>query len=550
MATLTTGPRLGSPASTGFKVWAKLDGAASVTLETKLPSATTWTLQDTQAVETAKKNTVVVEATGLEPATLYDYRIAVDAVVAATEQSMTMPTTGRFVVYHFSDFHQSDASVPLAWALTDWETNYRDAGVPGVISLLGDFTALLESTTADAITRLETQLANLCGTGLAGSNMPVMYQFDDWDWGGNNSSKDFLIAFESESDPEQEAIDMQDAYWRERPQPAAPSYGHHYEIASVPFIYSDSRSQRVPQTTSYPPFDNVLGNNGVGDCYGATQAAWLKTTLRAYGRRALVVFFSGDTWRDSVGTIGADGGPTGIHRDSVGVFYIKSRNAVIQEGMMNYGYESLNNLLVVSSDDHNNIMWDGPAGGEKAYTDYVPKPPFWLPFREVKVNSSKIAALVPPRTTFGDSLRYFQDEAAHDEGSCIRMDITSSVGGERVTMRMTWFDCDDGTILTWDSGDNADGSDGDFTFINGRWLKYESGVSDTQNYPPMNSPEPEPLYGKAYVDDVLGTLHTREMVARDDFNRLRRIDDFDERDRDDLKIEIRRRTEKPLEPVR
>ncbi len=73
---LTHGPRIGYPSPNGFKVWLKTDGYASATLETREFGSKVWIIQERKNVETEKYNTVVLEATGLNEATKYEYRRA------------------------------------------------------------------------------------------------------------------------------------------------------------------------------------------------------------------------------------------------------------------------------------------------------------------------------------------------------------------------------------------------------------------------------------------------------------------------------------------
>lgn len=547
MATLTTGPRLGAPASTGFKLWARFSGAATIALETKLTTETTWTSQDSQAVETTKQNTVVLEATGLLPKTSYDYRILIDSVEAFTEETMTMPTDGRFILYQLSDIHRQAASAnTTAWALSDWETNYKPLGIPAVFASTGDFIVLGVVSAVEAGALWATELAKHCGLGLLFSRVPVLYQFDDWDWAGNNSSNT-AQSFSGEDNPLQAAYDVQDAFWRDRPQPASPSYAYSLEICGIPLIFGDSRSQRVPQTTRDPTEDNVLGDNGVGDPYGPAQTAWLKTTFQTYGRRALVLYFHGDTYMDQITEL-IIGGPA--RRDSVGIFYQKKRNEIIDEGMVGYGYETLNNLFVISGDDHRNVIFEGLNGEPTAFDTSRPAPPYRFPFKEIKTRGS--TTIQPPggsKFIFGSG-RIFEQSIFTSPAAVLRMDITAGQGGTRATMRLTWTDVDtDLTVIS----ELADAAPGDFYFNNGSFAAYQSsGIqqSGTQFFPPENSNEEKPTFSKAYIDDVNGTVHPREDIARDDYNRLRRLDDLDAIDRDELKHRHRPRTEGPPIPVR
>lgn len=551
MATLLVGPRLGSPASTGFKLWAKFDGAGTITLETKLTTETDWTSQESQAIDTGKNNTVVLEASGLLAKTSYDYRILDGTTELFTEETMTMPSTGRFILYHGSDWHGLSSSAGIsAWILNDWETNYKPLGIPVMSTHVGDIVIFAGETPASAETKLDTELVKHCGVGLLWSRIPMLYQFSDWDWAGNNSSNT-ADAFSGEGDPLQAAYDIQESYWRERGQPATPSYAYAHEVAGVPMIFADSRSQRVPQATIDPRADSILGNNGVGDQYGDTQLAYLKTQLQAVGRRALVLFFHSDTFTDQRGPTSSS---AASQRDSTGIYYQKKRNELIDEGMIGYGYESRNNLLVISGDDHRNCLFRGQAGGPTAFDLALDdtKPPYRLPFREAKVNGTSGPAVGASKTIFG--LGALFEGFAAGTHSILRMDITSGAGGVRAEARLTWIDTDVDTTIPQDPAiPGLNPIEGDLYFDNGTYSAYQgSGIqeSGTQFFPAENSNEVKPTFNKAYVDDILGTLHPRDRVQRDQYNRLRRLDDIDDLDRDDLRLRHRSRSERPLDPVR
>lgn len=550
MATLLVGPRLGSPASAGFKLWAKFDGPATIALETKLTTETTWTSQDSQAVDTAKSNTVVLEASGLQAKTSYDYRILEGETQLFTEETMTMPTTGRFVVYHASDWHAQAISGGIsAFILTDWETNYKPLGIPAVSTYIGDFVNLLAETLGSAVVEVSDELEKHCGVGLLWSRVPMLYQFSDWDWAGNNSSNT-AAAFSGEGDPLQAAYDLQDHIWRDRGQPAAPSYAHTHEIAGVPLIFADTRSQRVPQNSANPINENILGDNGIGDQYGDAQLAYLKTQFQTYGHRALVLFFHTDTFTDKRTPVVPGGA---AQRDSTGAFYQMKRNELINEGMLGYGYESRNNLLILSGDDHRNCLFQGLAGGPTRWDMEAgrTKPPYRLPFREGKCNGTQGPAVGGSKLLFGRGQLF--DGFGTGNRSIIRLEISSTKGGTNVEARLTWVDTDNGFTLVQDTLASGLNTIGDLYFDNGVYSAYQgSGIqeSGTQFFPAENSNEPKPTFSKAYIDDVLGTVHPRERVERDDYNRIRRIEDIGEADRDELRLRHRGRTERPLDPVR
>lgn len=58
------------------------------------------------------------------------------------------------------------------------------------------------------------------------------------------------------------------------------------------------------------------------------------------------------------------------------------------------------------------------------------------------------------------------------------------------------------------------------------------------------------IFQESYYDELHGTLHKRGVLMRDYENRVRRMDDIDELGRDELRLEHRTRTERPIDPVR
>jgi len=284
MATLLHGPRLGSPSSGGFTVWLHFDGAATIELQTRRTGTTAWSTQDTQAVETTKHNTVTLTATGLDAATKYDYRIMEGTTEHASYNTRTMPLdqSGRFVAYFCADAHDVDARVAEASTviLSDWQTNYDTIGVPGVFAWIGDFSLYLGSDTGDADDKADTTLGLFDDLGDLPKYMPMLYMWDDWDFGGNNSSYDQCASFAGtySGTAVDEARKVWDYLWRDLPRPASPSYGYIIPICGVPIIVADSRSQKR-HGDSYTP---TLRGTESEPCWGTAQSAWLKTQLETY----------------------------------------------------------------------------------------------------------------------------------------------------------------------------------------------------------------------------------------------------------------------------
>lgn len=511
MATLLHGPRLGAPSSSGFKVWLRFDGAATCVLETRAPGGD-WLVQDTQAVDTGLDNTVVMSAAGLNGATLYDYRVTANSVVVASSSTMTMPEASRFVLYFVSDGHGQNQTAYDA-VRSDWETTYEPLGIPAFILQGGDLVDQIGFTAATKREWLDTgilpEIAELCGAGRATERLPLVYMWDDWDFAGNNSSRNSQLYFTSEADTYIAAQEVWDILWRDHSQPDPPSRSYVLEVAGVPLVVVDNRSQRTHRVgTAGVALTGLRGDESLQDnisFVGLAHRAWLISTLRQYADRGLAFLSTGTTLIDGASTIhGA------AARDSIGLSFRAERNYLLQQGWpaTRSGY-----LLVLSGDDHANRVYrrglGAPAITDGITTVPVPRDGYPVGFDvwELKVDSSDNLAVFGTTTTFGYGDMF---EGGAEVPVFLRFDITPSLGGKYVEADIAYVDATTGLTVASTLGPSA-GKVGHFFYRSGT-IQYTDG--SVQKYPVENSPAAAPVFGLAYLDDIAGTLHTEDDAFR------------------------------------
>lgn len=529
MAALTHGPRLGQPRADGFTCWSRFDAPATIKLEVRVAGTAAWAVADTQPTDAAYDETVILTAAGLDAGTKYEYRVLADDAEVASNSTWTMPAKGRFVCYQVSDGHDDNVD-GYAAILADYEANYEPSGVPAFIVQIGDLYSLIPPsgpTGEDAAaSKGYPQIAAIAPTV---ARLPVLFMFDDWDWGGNNSNATRLQAF---AGVWAEAEQLWNILWRDHARPAPPSFAYTHVVADVPFIVTDQRSQKTfvdPLAMLVHPRGDENPREAGYLLHGDVQGPWLIEQLIEYRRRALVFYISGGTFRGTNTPIATPTGPfTGAEREGAGLFYTGELAHIFREGCARWGYAERRNLVVLSGDDHFHVVWNGDVQEPVRVDDTTgdrPRAGIRAPFYEFK--SSLHPNVTPGGALYGPEWELWRRSTGIS--TFVRWDITSEHAGERVTARATFIDVDTSTAAVGD-----DGTDADFLFDNGRLVAYSAAEAGEQAYPPENSPEPGPVFGQAFVDDILGTVHTYEDVARDREGRLRRVDDLDEPGRDRL----------------
>ncbi|MEE8489936.1 MAG: alkaline phosphatase D family protein [Acidimicrobiia bacterium] len=555
--------RLGAPSSSGFKVWYQSDKtSATVTIEVRVIGAA-FALADTQTVDGTKADTAVLTVTGLLPATEYEYRLLEDAVEQTKNITWTMPTSGRYFVYALSDLHGALDRQAFARALTHFEAVVEPLNIPAFVLYFGDLFQIQgpsNKTLATAGNALGLVLDD-ADVAPVMQRLPFVYMFDDWDWGGDNSHANanrFAVAAD--------AATFQDYYWRDRPSDASPSFGFHHVIADVPFIMLDGRSQKETNTTTLQGVPSFTVNNTYPDDVNATmlgqvQRDWAIARLQEHNEKGAVFLITCTTFKDRLGRATFNDLDIGVgSRDGWGGYYIGERNHILTEGCVNYGYAARNNLIVLSGDDHYNVVWDwtpcldittlGLApGGPAAVSGPMPPLPGNLKFREFKTRCIAEQLLANEAEKYGGTdgnfgVAWVQDTAAA-LGGLIIFDITSLNQGKNVSVRALYIDRDTGDPLK-----NAAGTDGDFYLQNGNWSAFDGSTtgSGTQTYPPENGQGPI-QFRRSFLDDVYGTLDKEHLLMRDFDGRLVHVDRVDEASRDKLLETHEPPVEAPLEPI-
>lgn len=528
MATLTCGPVVSDPATTGFKVWCAASGTGTAKLYVAAHGSTL-ALVDTQSIDGTKYNTAVLTATGLNAGTSYDYRVDVDGHAGTVYTTVTMPQagSGSFLIYGIVCTHEGVGYVAQAAStiIHDVDTNYP--GTPAIIIIHGDFI----DTTGDADFRTGRYVNEINQGVSAFARFPVLYMWDDHDFGGNNANRtdqDATVPPNDITNPQA----CWDRIWRALPRPASPSYGYTYEIAGIPIIVADARSQKART-------DAIVGDEPYQDSvqlFGTTQQAYLRTQLTNYANRALVFFVHSHTFADAIiGTTGTGSHSAGGQRDSTGIYHHAARNDLFATAV-GLGYGNKRNLVVLTGDDHRNTVFlhrglMRPVG--KNATVNRPAVDLDLNFAEVKTQSGPSASVGQSDTIFG--LGNYFDSIAADVPMVTAWYVTGTNGGQHATARLRFLYTKGALVnqtATSSAGVSA-GKAGDLMFKDGVWAYYSTDSAlVSQSYPP-DSVAPQTWEG-AYIDDINGVLVREGDAVRDEHRLLRDRHDIGERDRDDM----------------
>lgn len=471
--TITHGPILRAPSASGFAAWVKGDGAGTVALETSPAGAGTWTAQDSDSLDSTLSYTAVLTATSLSAGTKYDYRLKLDGAVVGSYWTRTMPpsTGGNFRVCNLMDTHGENAAA-FAMTLAYYRSNVEPLGIPAVATVTGDFvnTYPTEANPSQPLSFFEDiGYAEIAEMGDLPHYIPLLFQFDDHDWGGNNSSSTRAPIDGSMAN----VATLYEEMWRQpTAYPAAPSYAYEDVIAGVPLIFTDGRSQRT-QVGLSPYQDGHVGTETESPSYtflGAAQRTWLVSKLATYRTKGLVLFYGGGTWHDNVSNPGTPGSSIG-QRDSTGIWWKHERNTVLS-GMDAGGFPAGVRLVLVTGDDHRNTVWgahdhkatphawDGTPGGADLGLSTV----------EIKVasgptNQSPVGGTL---TWFGNGDLFEQNGSSPARESVLVFDVTSSSSGATASMRATYLWVSGGMIPYLDGSSRA----GDFGLSGGTFAAW------------------------------------------------------------------------------
>lgn len=513
---LLAGPRLGlgTDPSTSFKVWAQYNSASLIEVEYRITGDTTWITGPSGTPDTGKSSTIVLEVTGLQINTRYDYRLVEGGVPDTAYWTRTFNTSGRVIFYQTSDHHNNFSD--FDYILTDFAT-FDALGIPGFVFCGGDFYAQA-GTSASKITRVSKYKTALAITNVF-KFLPGVFMWDDHDFAGNNSSPDIQPdAFDSDVPP-----DVWDTIWRDQPKPLTDTFGFSQLIHDIPFILCDTRSARASQTGLVP---SLLGNEIVSDfatCLGAEQRAWAKARIAEYSDRGLVFMATGSQFLEHIITVTDQMQES--TRDSFGLYYKSERNELMTE-TVRFGYSTKQSMFIMVGDDHRHALWTNvdfpPELRQAIYTETSPNTGKGLGANVsvISVCSSGFPVVGGSRTLFGLGNRYDLFSA---KARVIRWDITSAHGGRNVTARFTYVN-----LLDQVEGEaDSDGQIGDFYFDNGRVTTFDVLTSGIQTHPAENSAHSGIRFQRSYVDDVQGGIYYEDSVQRDYEGRLREHVDID-----------------------
>jgi alkaline phosphatase D len=226
----------------------------------------------TPAVTTIASNdyTAQFSLSGLSANTVYWYRVRYGSMVQSTAYVMkfsTFPTSGAFTFAVFADVAPTDRAA-AAYG------NANDDGAQFALQI-GDFdhgnpSTLAEMRLMHRRMRDNTTLHGADFTQQIASKMPVVHVWDDHDYGGNDTDKNFS--------GRANAWQAFDEYW---PGYARPNSGaglwHSFTVADAEFFVLDLRSQRDPGADT----DNASKSMLDGDLITDDQKDWLKAGLAA-----------------------------------------------------------------------------------------------------------------------------------------------------------------------------------------------------------------------------------------------------------------------------
>ena len=279
---------VGAPGPNHFTVWVRASGSFAVDLEYSTdPTFERVFKGSSAAARRENENCVVLQATGLLPATRYYYRLKfageIDRYQPLPYHTTTAPAgPSSFTVAFGSCCRiQFDRNQPIFDVVRRLEPNmffwlgdniYADTDDPGALSELYTRQRVVES--------LEPLLRST----------PQLAIWDDHDFGYNDS--DGLSRFK------QDSLRQFRSYWANPASGSdgAPGIWFRQSYGGVDFFFLDGRYHRDPSVAPDGPAKTMLG---------ATQKAWLKSELLK-SRAPFKVLVSGGGWSSAEKLDGGD----------------------------------------------------------------------------------------------------------------------------------------------------------------------------------------------------------------------------------------------------
>ncbi len=388
---------------------------------------------------------------------------------------------GHFILYQIADLHRKGMYVPAI--LEHYNKHYAKENIPAVIISVGDFYSHVPAPFS-AQSRTDQFLKSLSMTGDVFKHIPLLYMWDDHDYGGGNSAGRFYL-------PRADDPAVPPTVWdwtvRDHPKPLDNTYAYSYEIAGIPFIVSDQRTARTGQT-SYNPFksDNLKGNEPCTEkntIFGKEQHTWIKKQLDKYKLKGLLFFVSSTLPLDNIGDGTVYYPPTtfwGV-RDSFGLYYKAERNELFKYAV-DYGYGNRRTLVFLCGDDHRNAVWDEIDFASEPWpaneVTSSPRTGIDLNSKIFLTRSGAYGNKVAGQSyhTFGPANR-FDDWQLPDPkaATCtIVWNLNSKMQGRSVKARITFH-----SLFKNKTYLDAKGRKGDFYYQNGTLSKYTESDDET-----------------------------------------------------------------------
>ncbi|MBI2932125.1 MAG: alkaline phosphatase D family protein, partial [Planctomycetes bacterium] len=267
-ASLTQGPVVGGVTEAGAVVWIRTSASASVSVAFSITPDLAGAQVVVGVTDAAKDSTALIPLTGLSPSTTYYYNVLVEGAPvfsADFPRFRTFPAPGSDTEVSFAfGSCQSDGNHPIFSSIAAKDPLFflqnGDFGYPDAM---------------DPSTKLERQRQNFRAqydpahplAGVLLRTAPLVYVWDDHDYGGNNSDK---------NQPGKE-------YSLQAYRDYVPGYPlaqdaigvwHSFRAGNAEFFALDCRSQRDPELTSWNDRLNPDRSMLNGTDLPATQSQW------------------------------------------------------------------------------------------------------------------------------------------------------------------------------------------------------------------------------------------------------------------------------------
>ena len=276
------GPMVGSVTDSDARIWVRLSGEYSVTVEYGRGFELSSLVRTEPIVaKSGDDHTAVVSLGGLEPDTEYFYRINVNGVPDRYLRGYppfrfrTAPEKGKAhtfrVAFGSCPRFQDDRIQPIWGVVEDLR--------PDLFLWIGD-NVYADATDPEIQREEHRRQRDVAGLQSVLHNVSHLAVWDDHDFGLNNSDRTNPIR--------SEALEVFRQYWANPAygMPDSPGVFFSYSFGAVDFFFLDDRFYRDPNTTPDTPDKTLLGEG---------QFSWLQTELKR-SRATFKVLVSGTTF--------------------------------------------------------------------------------------------------------------------------------------------------------------------------------------------------------------------------------------------------------------